>query len=288
MEDKKKRERPIRVPIHPWGWWGEEREQDSDEDEDDYFEYFDNGRTFEHPDIPDFTPPVYKHVSAEVSLKDRPLQVIVKIASLEVEPGQSYGGGVWHVEGTLDEHIVATACCYVDCENVQGGELQFRTAVSAPYHEQSDTVGVSKGFSLEDGGFLVQPCGASSVPTRRVLVWPNTLQHCVSGVRLDNESQPGRRTIICFFLVDPTLRVRSTATVPPQQKEWLRQEVSSVFHSVFPQEIISHICSYLPAMTYDQACERRNKLMEERSAAIEDHGFGDSRFYEQMFSLCEH
>jgi hypothetical protein len=121
-----------------------------------------------------------------------------------------------------------------------------------------------------------------------VLVWPNTLQHCVSGVRLDNEAQPGRRTIICFFLVDPTLRVRSTATVPPQQKEWLCQEVNSAFHSVFPQEIISHVCSYLPGMTYDQACERRNELMEERSAAIEGHGYGNSRFYEQMFSLCEH
>jgi hypothetical protein len=155
-------------------WSKEIRKMYPDEYEEDYedimMEFMEMGeRTFVHPDIPDFSPPVYKHAKAEVSLKDRPLQVIVKIASLEVEPGQALEVGMWHVDGTLDEHIVATACCHVDCENVQGGERHFRTAVHEPDYEQNDSMGVFKGYSLDDDSFLLQPCGASSVPTGRVL-----------------------------------------------------------------------------------------------------------------------
>jgi len=35
-------------------------------------------------------------------------------------------GGHWHVVGAFDERIVASACCYLDVANIQGGDLEFR------------------------------------------------------------------------------------------------------------------------------------------------------------------
>lgn len=65
-----------------------------------------------------------------MSLRDRPVQVIVKLASLELDTSRgedesSCPGGVWHVEGTLDEKIVATSCCYLESENISLGFSQF-------------------------------------------------------------------------------------------------------------------------------------------------------------------
>lgn len=87
-----------------------------------------------------------------VSLKDRPLQVIVKIASLELTPENSTNPtGGWHVEGCLDERIVATACCYLDADNVTGGDLQFRLAVEQPYPEQGDEFGCEAEYGIANG-----------------------------------------------------------------------------------------------------------------------------------------
>ena len=43
-----------------------------------------------------------------VNFRGRDLQVIVKVADIELEPGASHEG-VWHVEGMSHENIAATA-----------------------------------------------------------------------------------------------------------------------------------------------------------------------------------
>lgn len=103
-----------------------------------------------------------------MSLRGRPLQVIVKFASLELQPGESYPGGTWHVEGTLDERIVATACCYLENSNVQGGDLAFRVSVHEPRFPMGDHqaveimyVRVGTGSSPCTGNRRVyHPCGS--------------------------------------------------------------------------------------------------------------------------------
>jgi Protein of unknown function (DUF4246) len=60
-----------------------------------------------------------------VSLKSRALQVIVKIASIELTPeSPQYDGGVWHIEGMRNEQICATGLFYYSCENVRLAEEQ--------------------------------------------------------------------------------------------------------------------------------------------------------------------
>ncbi|KAH8064371.1 DUF4246-containing protein [Aureococcus anophagefferens] len=88
----------------------------------------------------------------------RRLQVIVKLQTIELTPERpEYAGGAWHVEGTRNERIVATAIHYLECENISESRLAFREAVCEPYYEQEDHAGVRAVFDMGDEDPLVQP-----------------------------------------------------------------------------------------------------------------------------------
>jgi len=64
----------------------------------------------------------------EKSLRDRTLQVIVKIVDYEFAPGQTHEG-VWHVEGMSHENIVATAELVLQkAASLERGNLEFQRA----------------------------------------------------------------------------------------------------------------------------------------------------------------
>ena len=242
------------------------------------------------PRIPKFVPPEYTASRSVVNLHDRPVQVIVKLISMELEPEPDtdtesisseessqfsenpphyFNRGHWHVEGTHDERIVASACCYLYSDNVEEEGLSFRDG----------SVGC-------DGTEL----GTCSTYPGRILVWPNYLHHKTGDVILKDETKPGRRTICCFHLVDPTLRIRSTATVPPQQESWMSEMVDCVLlkaaesqnnrdnngvEVIFDELVLSTIHNISSmfqnsgTINYQQAIERRQRLSKERRADSE-------------------
>jgi hypothetical protein len=66
------------------------------------------------------------------------VQVIVKYADIVLTPEKpEYKGGVWHVEGTANENIVASMVAYLQSENVSESRLHFRTMVSEPDYDQN-------------------------------------------------------------------------------------------------------------------------------------------------------
>lgn len=280
-DHRRPRASPLRIPS---GKYREYREQG--EDEDDYWE---NPMILIMPKLESkFTPPPLPTES--VSLKNVPLQVIVKIGAIELTPDKpTFEGGTWHVEGMLDEHIVSTACVYLENDNVEIPSLEFRTAVREPDYEQGDDEGVSIVFGLENEQPLVQPRGVCSCFENRTLAWSNMLQHRLRPFSLVDKNKPGRRTFVCFFLCDPSLNVRSTATVPPQQFEWIKEYLENyLLPRETPEIVVNHIASYLPGpISYQQACERRIRLMDERKASFGENANYD-RFFERYFSLCEH
>jgi hypothetical protein len=222
--------------------------------------------------IPKFSKPKYTTKAKAVNLKDCPLQVIVKLISMELDPEEEepefgsmpyaqlekhfsrecpdyFEGGHWHVEGTHDERIVASACCYLDSDNVVEEGLQFR-----------------------DGSVGSSGCELGMVETfpGRILVWPNYLHHRTGSVGLEDMERPGHRTICCFHLVDPTLRIRSTATVPPQQQTWVYELVDVALTSLRPDSLIcSEIHDFMvkdgSTVNYEEALERRRRLSQERA-----------------------
>ena len=245
---------------------------------------FNAGRTLHQPRLPStFKPPPMPE--RKFSLCGRHLQVITKIASIELTPNKPrYEGGEWHVEGMRDERIVATACIYLESENVGETSLAFRTQIKEPKSsewgrpkllegewgvETGDEAGNELIYGLSKS--LVQPRGVIRTLSGRALAWPNTLQHRVHPFELENKSKPGRRTILCFFLVDPTLRIRSTATVLPQAREWIQMEARAILIQVqpyLPFVIRSYIATFLGGggLTYEEAADRRLRLMAERKS----------------------
>ncbi|KAF6063403.1 hypothetical protein FOB64_006377 [Candida albicans] len=200
------------------------------------------------------------------------LKVIVKLANIELTPeNPSYAGGSWHVEGGINEDIIATVLYYYDIENITESRLSFRTGFDDPNYEQGDDFYTETIFGIKDEEVMVREIGGIEAKEDRVVVFPNMFQHHVDPFELKDKTKPGHRKILCFFIVDPyNHNVISTDNVPPQQKEWWDD---SRDESSWP-------------MTLEQAKEARVALMDERSAKGEGDEFEGA--FTRSFSLCEH
>lgn len=162
--------------------------------------------------------------------KDTGLQIIVKMASIELTPDNpEFAPGGWHVEGQMNEHIVGTALYYLDSENITETHLDFRTFTTSyqeeyfmvgqdAYHWMESIYGVRLGCGA--GSACFQNYGSVLTPQGRLLAFPNVFHHRVSGFRLADPTKPGHRRFIALWLVDPRTRIISTANVPPQQADW--------------------------------------------------------------------
>ncbi|KAM0426062.1 hypothetical protein ACHAPT_008693 [Fusarium lateritium] len=190
------------------------------------------------PEAPEFKAWEYGVKPGE-SLSERfsHLQIIVKMASIELTPEKpEFPPGGWHVEGQMNEHIVATALYYLDSENVTPSHLQFRMQTDS--YQEDWSVG-QDNYSWMEQVYGTRLGGGSSgaydnrmsnsclqnygnVETRqgRLLAFPNVFHHRVSPFELKDKAKPGHRRFIALWLVDPLTRIINTGNVPPQQQSW--------------------------------------------------------------------
>ena len=276
-------------------------EEPSDIDDDDaYDEFYENRIPLDIP-LPESFPSenLKGFLHKNVSLRDKRLQVIVKMASIELTPEQpKYGGGTWHVEGMENEGIVCTLIHYYSCENITESRLSFRQAICEPEYEQSDDRGVMYRYALEDEAPLNQELGDIIAKEGRSVAFPNLYQHCVKPFELADKTQPGHRKILVYFLVDPLRRVMSTADIPPQQRSWLdhqhnsNSEADSELHRLLravapvPDDVISYMLEFLDfPLSRSVAEDLRQELMTERSVFVDEL---NESVFERPFSLCEH
>ncbi|KAK3386423.1 hypothetical protein B0H63DRAFT_467769 [Podospora didyma] len=185
-----------------------------------------------------------------VDYKDCSLQVIVKMASIELTPEKpEFTPGGWHVEGMMNEHIVATAIYYLDSENITESHLDFRTMVREDQDEwdigQDGFHWMERSYGAKLGAGSGSPClqhyGSVITSEGRLLAFPNVFHHRVSGFKLTDPTKPGHRRFIALWLVDPLTRIISTANVPPQQAEWWEDRAFGDFNktkdSTMPPEV---------------------------------------------------
>jgi len=195
-----------------------------------------------------------EYLPQRVSLRGKQLQVIVKIADFELAPGATHEG-VWHVEGMSHENIVASALHVLRKDpSLQGGDLRFKRAF---FQDEAAHIFMSIAQcrppaceKLIETGLL--PVGSVSLPAGRSLAFPNSHVHKLSKIT-NTGSEPAKRRIVVFWLVNPEIRIPSTQDVPPQQS----------------------------VMSLDEAKEHRLKLMEERKKHKQDWNVRE-------ISLCEH
>jgi Protein of unknown function (DUF4246) len=220
------------------------------------------------------------------------LQVIVKLATIELTPEKpSYGGGAWHVEGQLNEHICATALYYYSSENITESRLAFRqmsAGVSSldVRHEQNDHAFLEPIFGCRNEEAAVQEVGSILCKEGRLVTLPNTLQHRVLPFELADKSKPGHRKILAIFLVDPNLHIISTASVPPQCRDWWSDKVGASGIGGLSTDLRDKVVNMLDfPLTMENAKTLRLELMLERMTFEEKTS---KSFQSVTFSLCEH
>ena len=207
---------------------------------------------------------------------DNGFQVIIKLANVHLTPEKpGYEGGSWHVEGMLNEHICATALYYYSNSNITDSMLRFRQRTSAEeleykVYEQDDFAGLEELYGIQQDGPSVREVGSVATKEGRLLTFPNVLQHCVAPFELVDKTKPGHRKILAMFLVDPFVRVISTANVPPQQRDWWAEVVTTDKGPLAKlptelQELVVQDVEEFP-ISLAEAKKIRERLMEERAA----------------------
>ncbi|PCG98106.1 Protein of unknown function DUF4246 [Penicillium occitanis (nom. inval.)] len=286
----------------------DEPQPDWEEDQEGHEAWYDKQVVKQPEPQGDFQPLKQKHykwgeqLSLRNLFREKGLQVIVKLANIELTPDKPrYEGGTWHVEGQLNEHICATAIYYYSTENITESTLSFRTradnySFDDVGYEQSrhDFLQQVYGFGPETDGYsdcpVTQDLGDVSCHEGRLLTFPNVLQHRVAPFELADKTKPGHRKILALFLVDPSIRIISTANVPPQRADWvaerdqLRAELLERKLPVELQQMVLKDVDDIP-ITMEEAKQYREELMEERRAVQDEQS---EMFAIGNFSLCEH
>jgi len=242
-------------------------------------------RKAKHPDPLEYKLRNYD-VDAKDTLKSRfrdtGLQIIVKMASIELTPDKpSYPGGNWHLEGQLNEQIVGTALYYLDSENITSNRISFRMSTDAELIEMEYDVPQSQftwlesvyGTNLGDGSAF-QNYGSVETKQGRLLAFPNVFQHRATPFELRDKTKPGHRKFVALWLVDPLVRVITTANVPPQQPDWAEGPAPDVDldRKQWP-------------MTREEAIKHRDALMVERGMSQKAN---EDAWYERSYCFCEH
>lgn len=118
-----------------------------------------------------------------------------------------------------NKHIVATSLFYYSCSNITTSTLSFRQASTAHQacsilYRQDQHEWISEVFGCKQNGPAVQDIGGVETWEGHLLTFPNILQHCVGPFKLEDPTKPGHRKIVALFLVDPYVKIISTAKVP--------------------------------------------------------------------------
>ncbi|KAF9127978.1 hypothetical protein BGW39_005454 [Mortierella sp. 14UC] len=275
-----------RLTADPYDWYPPMPAVGEDEDEDEVWDRYHEERVPKPLEIPEFEPrteiPKY-----DLTKTGKPLQVIVKLANIELTPeNPNYEGGTWHVEGMANENIVASGIYYYHCDNISESRLNFRIQVREPEYEQSDDKGVKQMYDLVNDGPLVQYLDGVITKQDRCLVFPNIYQHQVQPFSLQDPTKPGSRKILVFFLVNPEEPTLSTTNVPPQQKEWAGEDYVQVVAKKLPPELVHEIDLLVDwPMEMEEAKKHREELMKERKFFIKTM---QEDVFARPFSLCEH
>ncbi|KAF7979075.1 hypothetical protein HWV62_43573 [Athelia sp. TMB] len=242
------------------------------------------------PDVGEFSEPKQtKLLDLRDEFGERGLQVIVKLANIHLTPDKPhYGGGSWHVEGQLNEHICATALYYYDSCNITESRLAFR--------QQSYNDTIDMDYPQDARAWLLQIIGSHNdeatvqnvgdIVTKegRLITFPNVFQHLVAPFKLHDPTKPGHRKILALFLVDPHIQIISSAHVPCQRRDWWAEELgrSRELLGKLPREIIQQVMGDVEdfPISLEEAKKLRLELMEERKAhtLVQDRKFHESTF----------
>jgi hypothetical protein len=198
-----------------------------------------------------------KPVQLHIDYRMPGLQVYVKMQSIELTPELPFlCEGDWSLEGTLNEHIVATSVYVFAVENVTNVRFSFRQPARFCDKElfNYDAPEVASVFAWEGKYYMnrtvhhMQALGTvSAARVGRLLSFPNTLQYRLEPLALADPSRSGHVCLLTVCLADPHYRLVSTARVPPQDFSWwLRDAFPAAYLAArgVPPEVRDRIAAF--------------------------------------------
>ncbi|KAJ8327009.1 hypothetical protein O5D80_004433 [Batrachochytrium dendrobatidis] len=214
------------------------------------------------PTLPEHFEPSYE-LGMPVSLRGRNLQVIVKLTNIQLTPSKSkYNEGDWHIEGPINESIVATGLYYYDVENITTPKLDFCEAVDR-FDQVASDMYWKDVYGIDQESPHSQYIGSLELPNGRCVVYPNLYQHKEQSFELADPTQPGHCKILTFFVVNPACRIVSTAHVAPQQPQWYN---SSLDKTPIPPELWNDATQYIQGVQSPaEAKHYRDELTSDRT-----------------------
>jgi len=152
-------------------------------------------------------------------------------------------------------------------------------------YEQGEHSWLWNVYGVMNEGPAVQNSGSVLTREGRLITFPNIVQHRVDRFRLQDPIKPGHRKIVALFLVNPHIKILSSAKIPCQRKDWWDEY--KLDHPADDMEgSTDGYLSYVDfPLTMDEAKEMRLTLMEERSFFDESQ---NDALSEYTFNLCEH
>jgi hypothetical protein len=97
--------------------------------------------------------------------------------------------------------------------------------------------------------------GCLDIPEGRLVTFPNLLFHKYHLIKLVDKTRSRHRKILTFLLVDPNIRVISSAIVPGQQFDWWVEEITmdGGCLDIFPYELRLEIVKHIPARSWERS-----------------------------------
>ncbi|KAF4766331.1 hypothetical protein HAV15_010985 [Penicillium sp. str.  len=201
--------------------------------------------------------------------KDRGLQVITRLLGVDLTPEKPSFETDWHVEGTMNEHICAAAFIAYDHTNVVDPTMQFRNMVESDTlteieHEPNDFIWLRQVFGMQNNEPAIQYPGSICGNVGRVIMYPSTVEHKFTRFELKDKTKSGHARALVFFLVDPNIRIISTANVPPQRLDWTKEMPGEDVKEGLQKLALDNMKSKgdMP-MSLEEALETRMKVLQE-------------------------
>ncbi|KAL0265343.1 hypothetical protein SLS55_001308 [Diplodia seriata] len=225
------------------------------------------------------------------------IQVIVKITTIELLPSSKPSrsdsepsDNEWHIEGMMNEHICAGAVLCYDRENMSKCGFRFRQRTDT--NEFLDLFGhnprveACAGCAQQILNAANQHLGYAPNLGGQMIAYPNVLHTRASHVLLDDKGKKGHFKMLTLLLVDPYIRIPSTANVPPQQREWWdweKQEDGSQLGKL-SADLFGHKCSLSFDDPHLMSLESANEERIKREAEmVEFNNALDKRTEDSIF-----
>jgi hypothetical protein len=153
-----------------------------------------------------------------------------------------------HMEGQLNERIVAGSLYYYDSQNITPNRITFQQKFENVLADNGwgskgkGWNGVEDFFGVADTDPHVQILGSVHGREGRLLAFPNVLRHRINQFQLIDKTKSGHCKVAAFFLVDPSRPILSTANVAPQRKDWwVDRLIQTQALRGLPQELQDHV-----------------------------------------------